>query len=287
MLGLKKSDDFQPVAWVRNYPIHIATLLVVIHVGTMIGTTMVMSMSGGASLWHAIEGSFLRHLILSSEAVYRHFEFWQFLTYPFVNGPGIWFAVEMFLLFSFGREVEKFIGRSAFLVLYLTLLLVTPCLLIAWGLIHPIAYFGSTALHFAVFIAFATLYPNVDLLFTIKAKWVAWVLLAINSLQALAYNDWVSLLVLWVSSAAAWLFIERLRRGSEFSPIAFLRRKMFARKVAASPLRVVRHAPPEEGDAMEAIDPILDKIAKTGLGSLTSREREKLERARKALIEKS
>ena len=225
-------------------------------------------------------------LAFSSSAVFQHFAFWQFASYPLLHPPDIWFLVEMFMLFSFGREVEKFIGRSAFLALYLMLLLIVPCSLMAVGWFSPVEYFGSGALHFAVFIAFATLYPNVDLLLSIKAKWVAWALLAVSSLQALAYHDWVRLFVLWLSAGAAWLFIERLRKGLDFSPIAFVRRKLFARKVAASPLRVVRHAPREEGDAMEAIDPILDKIAKTGLASLSAREREQLERARKALIEK-
>jgi hypothetical protein len=40
----------------------------------------------------------------------------------------------------------------------------------------------------------------------------------------------------------------------------------------------------EEDNSMPEVDALLDKIAKSGIGSLTSREREKLERARKELL---
>ena len=42
--------------------------------------------------------------------------FWQLVTYAFVHPPSglLWFAIEMYMLFAFGREVERFIGRRAF-----------------------------------------------------------------------------------------------------------------------------------------------------------------------------
>jgi membrane associated rhomboid family serine protease len=278
MLGLKKSDDFQPVAWVGHYPIHMAVLLVLIHIGTMIATAITLSLG---------QSALLSHLSFSTWAVLNHAALWQFFTYLFINPPSVMFAVEMFLLFSFGRELEKFIGRSAFLALYMALVLIPALMLLVIGWFRPVVVSGSSTVHFAVFIAFATVYPNVDLLFSIKAKWVAWILLGIFSLQALAFHDWTGLFMLWVAVATAWIFIERLRRGLELSPMAFVRRKLTERKIAASPLRVVRKpsaAAPE--DAVASIDPILDKIAKQGLSSLTVGEREKLERARKALLEK-
>ena len=44
-------------------------------------------------------------------------------------------------------------------------------------------------------------------------------------------------------------------------------------------------APPRD-DVIESIDPLLDKIAKHGIASLTAREREKLEQARAELLKK-
>jgi hypothetical protein len=43
----------------------------------------------------------------------------------------------------------------------------------------------------------------------------------------------------------------------------------------------------EEDDVYESIDPILDKIAKSGIGSLTPSERRMLDRARNRLLKES
>src|SRR5207247_10702944 len=139
-------------------------------------------------------------------------EFWQLATYAFVHSPSalLWFAVEMYMLFVFGREVERFIGRRAFIVLYLFLLLAPTVFLSLWGLTDRVGLAGSPALHFGVFIAFATIYPSVELLLRIQAKWVALALVAISTLQLLAYRDWSAMAVLWVSFAWAFFFI-RLR----------------------------------------------------------------------------
>jgi hypothetical protein len=44
--------------------------------------------------------------------------------------------------------------------------------------------------------------------------------------------------------------------------------------------------PTPRDDVIESIDPLLDKIAKHGIGSLTPREREQLEQARAELLKK-
>ncbi len=36
MFGVATSDDYQPVAWMGRYPIHVPTLLVIVHVTCMI-----------------------------------------------------------------------------------------------------------------------------------------------------------------------------------------------------------------------------------------------------------
>ncbi|MEA3188783.1 MAG: hypothetical protein QOD99_2613 [Chthoniobacter sp.] len=278
MLGLAKSDDYQPVGWLGRYPVHVATLLVIVHVLTMIATAMAIAF-GAQGL--------LTQLLFSSEAVLNRGTAWQFVTYAFVNGPSLGFAIEMFLLFSFGREVEKFIGRRAFIALYLTLLLLPSCLLCAIGIFLPQFLAGSNSLHFAVFVAFAVIYPNVELLFTIKAKVIAWVLLAIYALQEVSGHEWTRLIVLCASTGAAFGFIARLRYGSDFS-LGTLWRKFrpTRRPPVPIPRRPVPRKLPDE-EALAAIDPLLDKISAHGLASLTAREREKLERARSALLKKS
>src|SRR4029453_10989657 len=92
---------------------------------------------------------------------------WRLFTYAFVHPPTpsglLWFAVEMYMLFVFGREVERFIGRRSYVALYLTLLLLPAVVLSLLSFWTPTTFATSTALHFAIFVAFATIYPNVEL----------------------------------------------------------------------------------------------------------------------------
>ena len=232
-------------------------------------------------------------LAFDAADVREHFQFWRFFTYPLVNGPSIWFAVEMYLLYAFGREVERFIGRSAFGMLYASLVVLGPCLLTAaspFFLGLPILM-GSQTVNFALFIAFCTIYPDVDIFFTFKAKWIALVFIGINSLQLLGAHQTVPLLVFWATCLAAFLFIKYLRGHIRISwPFRdYFRQRRSRRNLR--PLPKPRPTPQSRpsapnDDVIESIDPLLDKIAKHGIGSLTEREREKLEQARAELLKK-
>jgi hypothetical protein len=100
--------------WGR-YPIHVPTLLVIVHVACMILPVSCSPLAGAGSRLCSC---------LDSAQVFSAGRVWQLATYAFVHPPSglIWFAIEMYMLFVFGREVERFIGRRAFIALYLCLL---------------------------------------------------------------------------------------------------------------------------------------------------------------------
>ena len=267
-------DDRQPLTYFRGFPIHAATLLVIVHVATMIATTLLMATGAGG---------LLQALTFSSDAVFHHFAVWQYFTYAFVNAPSIWFAIEMVMLFQFGREVEKFIGRRAFLLMYLLLLVLTPLVLSVVGLVQPTIFAGSGSLHFAVFIAFATVYPGAAIFFNLQAKWVALILLGIYSLQYLGANHWSGLLTLGANVGFAWAFIRHERGHFALPELRFWKRKPRFRVVRSEPARANaarENATPSDMDAL------LDKIAKSGMASLTAKERARLEAAREELLKK-
>ncbi len=274
MFGVTTSDDYQPVTWVGRHPVHVTTLLVVVHSFAAI----VACFLGGTYI--------LGHLAFDSAVVLGRGEFWQLATYAFVHSPSnlLWFAVEMYMLFAFGREVERFIGRQAFILLYALLLLAPTLLLTIWGLGQRTGLAGSAALHFAIFIGFAAIYPNVEMLLRIQAKWVALALAGISTLQLLAYRDWSAMAVMWLSMAIAFAFI-RLRGGgpelewwgaikSRFQP-----KPKFHVVPRSTPRRTV-----EPESIHESIDPVLEKISKHGINSLTASERRALDRARNRLL---
>src|SRR5947209_15259216 len=141
MFGVTTSDDYRPVAWMGRYPVDVTTMLVGVHVAAAILTAILVAAGGG---------SVLAFLQFDSAEVWYGGQVWRLFTYAFVHAPSglLWFAIEMYMLFVFGREVERFIGRRAYLVLYLALLIAPTAVLTIWGLWQRSALAGSPALHF-------------------------------------------------------------------------------------------------------------------------------------------
>ena len=280
MFGVATSDDYQPVAWMGRYPIHVTTLLVITHVICMIIGCLLIAVGAG---------SFLGLLTFDSAQVLYGGRLWQIATYALVHSPSalIWFAIEMYMLFAFGREVERFIGRRAFVGLYLLLLLVPPLLLTVWGLWQRTGLAGSATIHFAIFIAFAAIYPNVELFLRIMAKWVALIFVGAYSLQLLAYHGWAELAVLWLSVALAYGFVQLRGAGPELAWLTQWTSRWRSKRSLSVVPRPTGRQVVEPENIYESIDPVLDKISKSGIGSLTASERRALDRARNRLLKKS
>ena len=272
--GYSPDEDRQPLTYFRGYPIHAAALLVIVHVVTMIAATLLRATGAGG---------LIRSLAFSSDEVFQRFALWQYFTYAFVNSPSIWFAIEMVMLFQFGREVERSLGRRAFLLMYGLLLVVTPLVLSVVGLFQPTESVGSGGLHFAVFIAFATVYPTAAIFFNIQARWIALILLAIYSLQALAFHQWTGLLTLWAGAGLAWAFIQHHRGHFTLPELRLWKKKPRFQVVRSEP---ARRAAPREDAPPSDLDTLLDKIAKSGMASLTAQERARLEAAREELLKR-
>src|SRR5438132_11721812 len=102
-------------------------------------------------------GSILAYLQFDSGAVWSG-QVWRLFTYAFVHAPSglLWFAIEMYMLFVFGREVERFVGRRAYTALCLILWVTPAALLTIWGRWQRSALAVWPALHFGIFVAFAT-----------------------------------------------------------------------------------------------------------------------------------
>ena len=280
MFGVTTSDDYRPVAWMGRYPVDVTTMLVVLHVAVAILTAVLVAF--GAS-------SVVAFLQFDSAEVWYGGQVWRLLTYAFVHAPSglLWFAIEMYMLFVFGREVERFIGRRAYIVLYLVLLIAPTAVLTIWGLWQRSALAGSPALHFGIFVAFATIYPRVELFLRIMAKWIALILAGVYTFQLLAYHAWTDLVVVWTSIAAAFLFIELRGAGPELAWWSNVKARFGPKPKIRVLQRTQMRRPAEPDDVYASIDPILDKISKFGIGSLTANERRQLNRERERLLKKS
>lgn len=258
----------------RGYPIYATYLIVMIYVATMVVATL-LGPSAIASA-QALLGFF-------SEQVLRG-QVWRVLTYGLINPPSINFVIDMVMIVWFGRELEKFFGRKTFLRFYISLYLLTPVVFTVLGFIQPMAISGETG-GFALFIAFATLYPTAPMLFNIEARVAAVVLVAILALQHVFNRDLVSVIALASSVTFAFGYVRHAQGRFELPKI---RIPGFSRgpKLRVVPRPAAARRVVEEADEIESIDPLLDKIASSGIASLTAKERARLEKAREALMKK-
>ena len=280
MFGVTTSDDYRPVAWMGRYPVDVTTILVGVHVACAILTALIFA---------AGHSGMVNLFMFDSAQVWNGAQVWRQITYAFIHSPSalLWFAVEMYMLFVFGREVERFIGQRAYLFLYLVLLLVPALVLTVWGLWMRTALVGSGPLHFAIFVAFATIYPRVEMFLRLQAKWIALILAGIYTLQLLAFNAWADLVVVWTSIGAAFLFIEMRGAGPELAWLQSFKSKMQPKPKFHIVQKSTSRRVVEPEDVYASVDPILDKIAKSGIGSLTPGEKQTLDRARNRLLKNS
>lgn len=249
------SRDREPLGYVRGVAVHATTVLVAFHVVALVVVAIVTSVAG----WPG-------RMIYSRDSVLAG-EVWRIATYVVLNEPTIFFLIEMYFLWIFGRDVEQHIGRRAFVRLYFLLLLVPPVLLLA---VPGASLSGAGSAHFAVFVAFATLFPEAMFWGRIPARTVVLVLLGIYVLADIMWHDWSSLVALLAAS------------GTAFAVIGYEQGRWTFRLPQRAPrLKVLKPEPVPVN-----VDAILDKVAKSGLDSLTRDERTALERARSQLLGK-
>ncbi len=269
--------------WVRGRPVYAAYFIVLVFVASMIATAALMALNLAQSL---------RWLVFDSRAVLSG-QVWRIATYGLVNPPSLFpFALDMLMLVWFGREVEKGLGRRKFLLLFGCLYLLPPLLFTLIGVWHPTRLAGETGElagetgTLALFVAFAALFPEALLMFGILAKWAALVFVGIDSLIVLAYRDWLGGLALWSTVGFAYLFI-RFEQGR----IALPKLRLPRREPKFRVLPGYKDDEPEpaargRSESMAELDAILDKITRSGVGSLTAKERARLDSARDELMKR-
>src|SRR5437868_10110903 len=138
MFGVTTSDDYRTVTWMGRYPVDVTTMLVGVHIICAVVACIFTAIPGLAGT--------LDYFYFDSARIWNGLQLWRLGSYAFVHAPSglLWFAVEMYLLFVFGREVERFLGRRAYITVYVSLLLTPAAHLTIWGLLERSAVAGST-----------------------------------------------------------------------------------------------------------------------------------------------
>ncbi|TPW14869.1 MAG: hypothetical protein FD127_1167 [Acidimicrobiaceae bacterium] len=146
----------------------------------------------------ALSPSFLEPLILWPDKVLNG-QVWRLFTWPIANAPDIWTLAIIAMLWYFGKELERMVGRMQFAVLLL-LLAVVPGII---GALLDIPQAGIRSVEIAIFCVFAAEYPNVRFFFGVPAWVIAAVIVVIEILQLSGNRDSERIILLLVSLATA------------------------------------------------------------------------------------
>ena len=255
----------------------VLSILIAANVGMFFFQTMVETFAPGwTTHW----------LALSGDGVRRGFE-WQFLTYMFLHGSVMHLLFNMLTLYFAGRELEVIAGRNHLLGIYFgggfcgglaQVLLSNP----------HVELVGASAGVCAALIAFTTIYPEMELTLLlffvipvrVKAKHLALGLVGTSLLFSIS-GAWGSVghIAHLGGCLVGWIYARQLGFGRPLG----IRRYFFRRRE-----RMVRmeQLTPEQFIS-EAIDPILDKISREGIHSLSRAERKILERGREKIAKKT
>ncbi len=309
---LSSSDHHEPLFWLGGRAIRTVPLLLGLYIFATVAVALLMATA---------HQDIVQLFVYNSNAV-AHGEVWRLLSYTFINGPSVWFALEMGMFFFFGRLIEIGIGSKSFALFY-------GGLVILQGVLFQVAdLFGQSSeahgiemISMALFAAFAAMVPSAPFFFGIAARWMLLLLIGISELQLLAEKQWLSMIQLCCLSGAAIFY---MKKSGYREPLYFFssdQLKKLMKPVLPKPMALPLPTTAKEDHrftgstivatmptadkkrvadvplsrlqvenkkniSMLHVDQLLDKINATGLNSLTEQEKAKLEAARAALLER-
>lgn len=217
---------------------------------------------------------------------------WQVVSYMFFHYDALHLLFNLLVFYFFGREIEYELGPRKLWTLYLLGGLLGGALWLAFNFYSGTAVIGASGAVFSVLIAYATLHPDRPLTFllffvvpvNLLAKHLAMILVAFSVVFLFAGRGNVAELAHLGGIATGYLYVKFLLK--DFNFLDRFTRNLKGRFKRPTHLRVVPHSADEKSKSRymrEDVDPILDKIAKHGIQSLTPEERRVLDEAKDRL----
>jgi len=244
-----------------------------------------------------------QYFALSKGGLERGF-LWQLFTFQFMHA-GLWHLVfNCWAIYVFGRALEAVLGWKKFLILFLSSGVVGGICQVLVAMLWPDLFggpvVGASAGVFGLIAGFAVLFPERELVlllfFILPVRLSAKMLLMISAVLALAGIvfplDHVANAAHLGGMLAGFIFIRRFVQGRglpwEFHPDTSVSGEFAGARPGKKPFWRTAAGQPDEGLSTDEfvkseVDPILDKISRQGIQSLTGRERQILEKARERM----
>ncbi len=206
-----------------------------------------------------------------------HYEYWRIVTYMFVHDHSSFMHIlfNMLTLWMFGTPVAQQMGDNRFWRFYILAgVFAGFCSLLFYAITRNDAVvIGASGAIFALMFAFARFFPTSQILlfffFPVSAKYAVLIIGAIE-LLLITSNDHIAHIAHLGGALFAWIYLRWEDGGGLLDGWKHWQTRRRWEKA--------RHETEKMEAAMEDIDPILEKIARHGIQSLTRLEKEKLDR---------
>jgi membrane associated rhomboid family serine protease len=221
---------------------------------------------------------------------------WTFVSYMFVHAGLLHLLANMLMLFVFGTAVEARMGGRNFLLYYLFCGVGAAVFSLLLAGVMPVgAFIGASGAVLGVAVAFATFWPEAELIvfpipIPIKARTLVIGLVILDIVGSRLWpTDGIAHLAHVGGALFGYLFFraQSLSRRSNAQPARTLERVVMVqsgsaepeRRTPVTPMRPRRRA---DSDPVAAeVDRVLDKISEKGISSLTPAERRFLDEVSK------
>ena len=246
------------------------------------------------------------YFALSGEGLKNGF-IWQLLTFQFMHAGLLHILANCWAIYVFGRAIEETLGWKKFLILYLSSGVIGGICQVLAGWLWPGLFggpvVGASAGGLGLMAAYAVLFPERELVlllfFVLPIRLTAKMLLMLSAVLALAG---IIFPINHIANAAhlggmltGVIFIRLFVQG-RWGQWDFPSRRAASRELVSTRAgkgsfwRSASDQPDEDLSTDEfvksEVDPILDKISRQGIQSLTAREREILEKARERMAKR-
>ena len=208
---------------------------------------------------------------------------WQPFTYLFFHG-GIWHVlINMFVLWMFGSELEKFWGKKEFLRFFFITGIGSGLITILFSLSSTKPVVGASGAIYGVLLAYGFMFPNrlvyLYFLIPIKVKYLVMLIGAIAFFSSLnPGNSNISHLTHLSGMVIGFIYLRSSINWNTINHFVIHRKD-----------EIKRHYEDKKNEKREAlklqVDAILDKINDVGYDNLSESEREFLFKASKKLSE--
>jgi membrane associated rhomboid family serine protease len=198
---------------------------------------------------------------------------WQLITYMFLHG-GFWhLALNMFIIWMFGNQLEAVWGGERFLKYYI--ICGIGGALFSFIFAYNTLVIGASGAGYGILLAYAVLFPYNQIyvwgIFPVRARTLVIVLAAIEFLSGISGGDGIAHFAHLGGMAAGLLYMRTDHRAWRFWGRL---REIFK----GMPVRINLKEDDDEADAdAEKINSILDKLSEKGYENLTETERRILE----------